>query len=138
MNDRERSVLQQIGRTARAMYAAFEADVGQPLPRWRVLHALHDGGELSQKDLAQRLSMDPASLTRQMKAMEAEGLVRRRSDPQDNRLTQVTLTKEGAALFAATQPAREAFAKRALKGLPVTDVAQAMALLRTLEARFRR
>lgn len=138
MNDRERSVLQQIGRTARAMYAAFEADVGQPLSRWRVLHALSEGGELSQKDLALRLSMDPASLTRQMKAMEAEGLVRRRSDPQDNRLTQVTLTEEGTALFASTQPAREAFAKKSLKGLPVADVEQAMALLRTLEARFGR
>ena len=69
MNERERNLLQQLGRTARAMYAAFEAEVGQPLPRWRILQALSEGGEISQKALARTLTMDPAALTRQMKAL---------------------------------------------------------------------
>ena len=137
MNDRERQLLQQIGRTARAMYAAFEAEVGQPLPRWRILQALREGGEASQKDLALTLSMDPAALTRQMKALEAEGLVKRRADPDDNRLTRVALTPHGLATIDATQPLREAFAKKALKGLPTDQVEQTMATLRVLESRFR-
>ena len=44
--------------------------------------------------------------------------MQRRSDPLDNRLTQVRLTAEGAALLASTRPLREAFARKALKGLP--------------------
>ena len=138
MNERERNLLQQLGRTARAMYAAFEAEVGQPLPRWRILQALSEGGEISQKALARTLTMDPAALTRQMKALEADKLVQRRSDPLDNRLTQVRLTAEGAALLASTRPLREAFARKALKGLPADQVEQTMATLRMLEERLRR
>ncbi len=103
-----------------------------------MLQALSEGGESSQKDLALRLAMDPGLLTRQMKAMQAEGLVQRHSDPQDNRLTLVRLTAAGAALVKDLQPAREAFARRALKGLSPAEVDQAMALLRTLETRFKR
>jgi DNA-binding MarR family transcriptional regulator len=137
MVDRERKLLQQIGRTARAMYAAFEAEVGQALPRWRILQTLSEAGETSQRDLAHTLPMDPAALTRHMKAMDAEGLVQRRVDPQDNRLTQVKLTAAGVALIEATQPLREAFAKKALKGLPVDQIEQTLATLRALETRFR-
>lgn len=62
--------MQQIGRTGRAMYAAFEQQVGYPLPRWRILAALIDLEQATQKQLATRLSMDPGALTRQLKAME--------------------------------------------------------------------
>jgi DNA-binding MarR family transcriptional regulator len=138
MNEKERSLLQQIGRTGRAMYAAFETEVGHALPRWRILQALREQGGATQKQLAQALSMDPGALTRQMKALESEGLVTRQSDPADNRLTAVTLTAAGAALIEATQPLRRAFAKKALKGLPDEQVDIAMAVLKTLEERFRR
>jgi DNA-binding MarR family transcriptional regulator len=138
MTDQERNLLQQIARTTRAMHAAFEVEVGQPLPRWRILMTLSEGGEASQRDLARMLSMDPASLTRQMKSLEAEGLVARHSDPQDNRLTKVVLTPAGQALFEQTQPLRFAFAKKALKGLPLDQLDATMNTLQMLEARFRR
>lgn len=137
MNDRERSFLQQIARTSRAMYAAFEAEVGHALPRWRILYALSEQPCATQKQLAANLQMDPGALTRQMKTLEAEGLVTRHSDPKDNRLTAVALTAEGAALIESTQPARRAFTKKAVKGLASQDIDKALALLKDLEARFR-
>ena len=36
------AVMQQFGRTYRAFMQAFEAQVGQPMPRWRILLALHE------------------------------------------------------------------------------------------------
>lgn len=138
MNERERQLLQQIGRTGRAMYAAFEAQVGHALPRWRVLQALRAHGEATQKQLAQRLLMDPGALTRQMKALEAEGLVTRRSPAEDNRLTSVALTAAGLRLVDAAEPARRAFARKALKGVPADRIDAALDLLTLLEERFRR
>ncbi len=44
------------------------------LPRWRILLALHEAGALSQKVLAERCRLDPASLTRQLQAMESLGM----------------------------------------------------------------
>ncbi len=36
------AILQQFGRTYRAFLSAFESHVGQPMPRWRILLALHN------------------------------------------------------------------------------------------------
>ena len=131
------NLLQQIGRTGRAMHAAFESEVGMALPRWRILQALHEGGESAQKDLARRLSTDPASLTRQLKQMESEGIVKRRISPEDNRVTLVELAQKGKAIFEAAQPLRLAFSSGALEGFSRDSLDAAMAVLEALEERFR-
>lgn len=138
MSEQERTLLRQIGRTARAMYAAFEAEVGQALPRWRILQTLYEQKRATQKELIQNLAMDPGALTRQMKVLEAEGLILRQRASEDNRLTAVTLTSEGVSAVEATQPMRRAFSKKVLKGLPREELDAAMAILRSLEERFRR
>lgn len=138
MNERERTLLRQLGRTARAMYVAFEAEVGYAMPRWRILQALQEQGDLTQKRLAERLAMDPGALTRQLKLLEAEGLIARRRLPADNRLSDVSLTAAGAHAVAAVQPQRQAFARKVLRGLPKEEMQATMALLGRLEDRFRR
>ncbi len=136
MNDKERTLLQQIGRTGRAMYAAFEAQVGQPLPRWRILQALHEHQCATQKDLARHLVLDPGALTRQMKTLEAAGLVTRETHPQDNRLTSVALTPAGIALVESARPLRQAFSHVALQDLPAGELAVTLSVLKRLEERF--
>jgi DNA-binding MarR family transcriptional regulator len=137
VTDRHSTLLRQLGRTARAMYAAFEAEVGYALPRWRILQALHVESRLTQKDLAARLEMDPGALTRQLKVLEAEGLVTRRRTEDDNRLSDVELTPTGAELIASMQPRRRAFLRRMLKDFPADELDTAMAVLARMETRFR-
>ncbi|AXT48837.1 MULTISPECIES: MarR family winged helix-turn-helix transcriptional regulator [Chromobacterium] len=137
MTERAPNLLQQIGRTGRAMYAAFEQQVGYPLPRWRILAALTDLEQATQKQLATRLMMDPGALTRQLKAMEEEELVRRITDPADNRQTLVTLAPAGQALIEAVQPKREAFFRHALADVPVSQMETTLEVLHRLEQRFR-
>lgn len=129
--------MQQLGRTYRAMMAAFEANIGHSMPRWRILLALHQSGEMSQKALAQLLRTDPAALTRQIKAIEAMGWVERHSDPQDNRLTNVALTSEGSKVVIATLPRRAAFIEHVLGGLSRRDMEKLNQMLGTLEDRLR-
>ncbi len=137
MTDSERNLLQQIGPTSRALYAAFEAEVGHAMPRWRVLQALLDMQEATQKELAHRLLIDPGALTRHMKQMEAELLISRHTDPQDNRLTRVKLTDAGTAMIMAAQPQRHAFFEKALAGLDPERVAVAQSVLKEVEERLR-
>lgn len=138
MNEQERTLLQQIGRTGRTMYAAFEAEVGQALPRWRILHALSERKQATQKELVKALEMDPGALTRQMKSLETEGLVTRQSVSEDNRLTTVALTRRGLAAVQATRAQRKAYLKKAFKDLAPKDVDTALTVLKQLEERFRR
>src|SRR5690606_31753432 len=90
-------IVQHLGQTYRAMQAAFSSRVGHALPRWRILLTLHECGQCSQKLLAERCRLDPASLTRLLQAMQQQGWVTRSADPHDNRVTNAALTPAGQA-----------------------------------------
>jgi DNA-binding MarR family transcriptional regulator len=138
MEDQDRvAILQQFGRTYRAFMSAFEARVGHPLPRWRVMLALHDqGGESSQKRLVERLRVDPGALTRQLKALEVLGWISRSMDERDNRVTNVRLTKAGMAATAESLPRRNAFLHDTMAALPDDALAALSGALEMLEARI--
>jgi DNA-binding MarR family transcriptional regulator len=134
MKDHDRiAAVQQFGRTYRAFMSAFEAQVGQPMPRWRILFALHEeAGQLSQKQLVERLRVDPGALTRQLKNLEALGWVQRSTDERDNRLTNVILTDKGRAVTRDSVPRRNAFLHATMAGLPeesLSALAQALSLM---------
>lgn len=130
--------IQQLGRTYRALMSAFEADIGHSMPRWRILLALYRSGECSQKQLARELPMDPAALTRQIKAIESLGWIERHTDKADNRLTNVALTASGRDAVQATLPRRTAFIENVFEDLSADQLADLSAMLHTLEERLRR
>ncbi len=131
------AIVHQFGRTYRAFMSAFEAQVGHPLPRWRVMLALHDhGGASSQKRLVERLRVDPGALTRQLKALEGLGWISRRMDERDNRVTNVQLTETGTAVIEAALPRRNAFLHDTMAALPDDALAALSGALKMLEVRI--
>ncbi|HEY4803074.1 MAG TPA: MarR family transcriptional regulator [Paraburkholderia sp.] len=130
------AIVQQFGRTYRAFMSAFEAQVGHPLPRWRILLALYDqNGESSQKRLVERLRVDPGALTRQLKALESLGWIARRADERDNRITNVTLSEAGRAVIEEGLPRRNAFLNVTMS-LPDDALAALSGALRMMEERI--
>jgi len=129
-------VIQHMGLTYRVMQSAFSGRVGHALPRWRILLALHECGQCSQKHLAERCRLDPASLTRQLQAMEKLGWIARAVDPQDNRLTNASLTPAGQAVVNEALPRRAAFFEESLKGLSAADIDTLNRVLSVLEQNF--
>lgn len=89
------SLLLAMVLTGHVLRTGFERFVGVPMSRLRLLTHMYAGGELSQADLQRHLDVDGATVTRQVKQMEAEGLLQRRVDPKDNRFTLVSLTPAG-------------------------------------------
>lgn len=126
-------VLQQLGRSYRSMLGAFELSVGQGLTRWRILNQLYKETQCSQKSLIQQLKMDPGSLTRLLKAMEKEGLIQRSNDPQDNRLSNVTLTQQGCAEVNQALPKRSEFLKVILEEFNDKELRVFQGMLNKLE-----
>ena len=130
------AIVQQFGRTSRAFMSAFEAQVGHPLPRWRILLALYDqNGESSQKRLVEQLRVDPGALTRQLKALESLGWIARRTDERDNRITNVTLSEAGRAVIEEGLPRRNAFLNMTMS-LPDDALAALSGALRMMEERI--
>ncbi|MCT2585267.1 MarR family winged helix-turn-helix transcriptional regulator [Actinophytocola gossypii] len=63
-----------------------------------VLECLWDEDGLTPTELARRIGVEPATLTRLLRRMEDAGLVLRRDDEQDKRRIRTWLTEHGAAL----------------------------------------
>jgi DNA-binding MarR family transcriptional regulator len=128
------AVVQQFGRTYRSFLAAFEAQVGLPMTRWRILLTVFNGGSVSQKFLVETLQLDPGALTRQLKSLELAGWVSRSVEVRDNRITNVTLTPAGQAVVEAGMPRRTAFLDEVLARIPEQQLSALSDGLKLLEA----
>ena len=80
---------------AHTMLEKAEVYPGQP----PMLIALYHQDGQSQKELAKKLNIKPATITVMLKRMENSKLLERRPDTQDQRVTRVYLTDKGRETF---------------------------------------
>jgi MarR family transcriptional regulator for hemolysin len=95
------SVARRLVLTGKALRAHFEAGIaaaGSSLPFWLVLQHLREEDGLSQRELARRLQLEAPTLTRHLDRMAAEGLLVRKPDPRDRRVTRIMITAAGRTL----------------------------------------
>ncbi|HHX60909.1 MAG TPA: winged helix-turn-helix transcriptional regulator [Epulopiscium sp.] len=64
---------------------------GQP----PLLFALHKQDGQSQKELSEKLGIQPATITMMVKRMVKAGLIEKKQDQEDQRVSRIYLTKEG-------------------------------------------
>src|SRR6516165_12698451 len=124
-----------LTRVSRVVSRAFDdalAEAGGSLPVWLVLISLKSGQLASQRELADAIGIQGATLTHHLDAMESAGLVTRRRDPENRRLHLVELTPAGDALFVRLRGAAMAFDKRLRAGFSEGEVNQLEALLTRL------
>lgn len=79
-------------------------DHGVTIPQFGVLEALYHLGPLSLGELADKLLVTGGNITYVMDRLEADGLVRRRRNPDDRRVVRAELTEEGVRLVSSTFP----------------------------------
>ena len=126
------SVYASFGRTIRTHYRRIhmlldELGVypGQP----PVLFVLGKYGPLSHKELAQRLHIKPATVTVMLRRMEQAGLVVRRSNQSDRRVSTVHLTAHGQALRRRVKRALKVIAGECFDNFTTAQCRQLDALL---------
>lgn len=69
--------------------------------KWRVLRVLQEQGPLELSQVATEACLLLSSLTRMVRPMEEEGLIARRTPPEDRRKTIIAITPAGEALVRA-------------------------------------
>jgi MarR family transcriptional regulator, organic hydroperoxide resistance regulator len=84
-------------RTVIGLYRPLLEPMGLTHPQYLVMLALWEESPLRVADLAQRLSLEPATLSPLLKRLEANGMVTRERDPRDDRALAVSLTPQGVA-----------------------------------------
>lgn len=70
---------------------------GASLWNWVLLKEAANAEGASQRELAQHMRIEPPTLTRHLDKLAQEGLVERRSDPDDRRVVRVFVTEAGHA-----------------------------------------
>jgi len=86
-----------------------------------LLHRLVEEGPLSLSDLSARADMDPGATSRQVKALEAEGLVERRSRPGDGRVAELDATASGRRVRARIKDVQDRHMADVLAGWSDAD-----------------
>jgi len=72
---------------------------GLTLTHWRVLAFLSRQDDLSMGELAANTMTEQSTLSRSLRALEGQGLVRREASPNDTRAVHVHLLDDGRAAF---------------------------------------
>ena len=124
--------LTRVSRTVSRAFDETLAEAGGSLPVWLVLVSLKSRQLASQRELAEAVGIQGATLTHHLDTMESAGLVTRRRDPANRRLHLVELTPAGDALFLRLRDAATAFDRRLRAGLSEGDAGQLEALLTRL------
>jgi DNA-binding MarR family transcriptional regulator len=94
-----------------------------------ILRQLEASGNANVGALATLLGLDGSTVTRQVAAMERDGLVERRRDPSDGRGTLIVATVHGRARLRAVRQARAELYERVLADWSTQDRAILAALL---------
>lgn len=80
------------------VYRVLLKDLDLTYPQYLVMLVLWEHGELSVKQLGERLRLDSGTLSPLLKRLEAAGRVRRERSSEDERSVTVRLTEDGTAL----------------------------------------
>lgn len=137
MDALEENLLYQLAFVCSESKQTFTQHIGMSRPRYQLLTYLEQQGEMSHATLQQLLELDGATITRLVKQFEAEGLVSRRLDPQDNRYTLASLTNAGRQLVAGISEAHTAFVLRLLDGISDEEQETALRVIKRLRANIR-
>ena len=106
------------------------APTGLSVREFMVL-AFASGAELSQQDVARRLSLDPTLVVAAVDTLEQRGLVERRRDPRDRRRYLLVVSDEGRAFVREAEEAAARAEDELLAALSPTQRTQLQKLLRT-------
>jgi len=128
-----------VDRTCRLADAMIRMSSWQMQEQWnlrqtdfRLLNVLDGEAPLSVNEIGRRALVDQAWVSRSLRMLEARKLVERRSDPEDSRMTRVSLTKRGREMLDEFRP-WAAWSERVL--LEGIDEKKLKTLLDQLESR---
>ncbi|GAB1155798.1 MULTISPECIES: MarR family winged helix-turn-helix transcriptional regulator [Paenibacillus] len=92
---KEEQIINLLNALGNKVSPKFERCTGISSSRFEILYELDQVDEINQSMLQKIINIDSAAITRHLKQLEADGMVTRRKNPEDNRVTFVRLTDDG-------------------------------------------
>jgi DNA-binding MarR family transcriptional regulator len=118
------------------VYKPWLDQLGLTYPQYLVMCVLWENDDQTIGGIANRLDLEPSTITPLVKRLEQAGHVARQRNPADERQVNVTLTKEGRAIRAKTRTLAEALYDRS--GMTPAAVAELNERVKALRDAFRK
>jgi homoprotocatechuate degradation regulator HpaR len=128
----QRSLPMQLMRAREAVMQRFRPHLnanGLTDQQWRIIRALNEVGSQDIVELGRACCLHTASLSRILPKLEADGLVSRRANKQDQRRVSVSLTAKGRRLFDMVAPLSEAIYENLTREIGPVRLEQVYVLL---------
>ena len=110
MDTADKQIEQQLTvllrRVQRIHLSTTDGDVNLERSAYGIMCQLADEGPQRLGALAASFGLDPSTITRQVQALEDQGLADRRTDPEDRRASILDLTTHGAGILDQTRAHR--------------------------------
>jgi DNA-binding MarR family transcriptional regulator len=111
-------------------------EYGMSYSRGRVVAAMHALGPVRMHQLSQAVGVRPRTITGLVDALEADGWVERRADPDDRRAIIVALTPAADTAFARLLEAYRWLAQDLVGEIPAADQRCALGVIEHISARL--
>lgn len=121
-------------RVSSAVATAYQALFALKIPEWRLIAVIAEGEAMTQQALGVATQMDKVTVSRAAIALVDRGLVRRASNPDDQRSHLLSLSSEGQALYDSVVPKALALEAEIFGGFTANEIAQFAAMLARIEA----
>lgn len=129
-------LLSDSARLLRRDFDARVRELGMTSPQARLLLILHHTEGENQGFYAERLEVEPISLTRMIDRMEDSGLVERRPDPADRRVWRLFLTAKSLLVIDQVRACLAGLEDMMLAGLDAAACELLAQMLETIRTNF--
>lgn len=134
--DFENSMGFVVNTAAKAFQRSFDIELrknaGVSLSQWRVVGALVIQPGLTQKEIADKVGIEGATLVPIIDKMEKEGLLKRKPDSDDRRVNRIYLTQKADSLWEAMIECALRIRKSSLKNISESDIQTTLETLRKI------
>ncbi len=134
--DFENSVGFVVNSTAKSFQKALDLElrknVGVTLSQWKVVGILVFQPGLTQKEIADKVGIEGATLVPVIDKMEKDGLLRRKPDQNDRRVNRIYLTSKSDGLWESMVECALQIRKFSTKDIPESDIKITLETLRKI------
>ena len=134
--DFENSMGFVVNTTAKAFQRSFDIELrknaGVSLSQWRVVGALVLQPGLTQKEIADKVGVEGATLVPIIDKMEKEGLLKRKLDSSDRRINRIYLTTKADSLWESMIECALRIRKSSIKNISESDIQITLETLRKI------
>lgn len=134
--DFENSMGFVVNTTAKAFQRSFDIElrknVGVTLSQWRVVGTLVLQPGLTQKEIADKVGVEGATLVPIIDKMEKEGLLKRKPDSSDRRINRIYLTPKADSLWESMIECALRIRKSSSKNISESDIQTTLETLRKI------